>query len=1010
MCQDDAASNTIWLCDAIGGEFNPGVTCAANPCDVSTCCFGDGSCEVLEPDTCTGAGGIVGTSGGSCDPNCCAQSESASELCANSAPAGNVLDTASTALPIVLTLSGDTSDNINGGTCSVSGTPCRPYQVDGEDCPAGEFCDPDGECTIGGTGPREFQTFEITADSSVEIDWCCTEGDAAPGFRWVLLVDDCDECNTVARDASAAITGCPDGNPGDAWPELAAGVYNYQVFTDRYCQNSGAFTVCTEDADCPPGEGPCFQQSGPYQLHITATALPDQVCCMGSVCIDSVNTLECEAMGGFSLDGVALCVPVNACLLGSCCVAAGECEDLGSGISEADCLNLSPQASYVGGATCSDVPCPACVIDDDENCQRDTGSFIVQIDRAVWTPPDQVDRWADDIAPLETGPLDRICWWPAFFNPDQGVECSAPGTQPADDWQLRVYGDDGGYPGPELGSPQTIIPDAKVSLGSTSRVWQYSAPVTAPPVLQQNTCYWIEITGAGEGPGGCRVYWALSGDGNSYSVNDLNNMYGPEDVLSEIPVDPPDPDVDLSFCIGTGLGNCDLFLGACCLPDLNCQDGVSVGDCQSQGGLWIAGETCEFDTCPTPDACVTCETAIALDQNGEPCENGLPCERVTDTSFCDTVTADLMGCRDAAPSTPIGAIAWFSYTMQAGETGTCTLSTCEDSSLDGVIAVYDDCGVALTDEFLDCGDDTCGIGGGPAEVTWLCCEDTTYYFAVGGWEGDSGQITMDLSIAVDQGVVCDSFTPAVPLANDIFDVNGGMKACVTDADCQAGEPGPDPQTVCRDSTGDGVANACYVARQRFLSVKPNPSNAGSSYAYRVSLDTAVAGSVVLGFVQEPINFSGGANPGPDSYDKALIDDAPYYQDWTTLISGIATIGDCEVSPNHDYLIQGIYEGLDTGDEGNYSLPLELPTSDFHGDVTGGGNPGSPPNGAQGNLVDVFAIVLGFQGNGNEPLDWLDIEPNNANAPNLIVSLADAFGGVQAFQQNPYPGPDPQDCP
>ncbi|MGB0716403.1 MAG: hypothetical protein ACPGXK_11020, partial [Phycisphaerae bacterium] len=934
-CQDDSTANTVWLCEALGGIFNEGLTCGDSPCDSATCCAPDGSCTIEDPATCTGAGGTVGIFGGSCDPNCCVQPESSTEVCADVAPAANVLDTGSTTSELTLTFSGDTSDAVNGGLCSISGTPCRPFQFDGEDCPPGEFCEADAECTIGGTGPREFHTFEITTASRVEVDWCCTEGDSAPGFRWIVMVDDCAECNTIARDAAAAPDNvCPDGNPTDVYPELAAGVYSFQVFTDRYCQNAPAFTNCTQDSDCAPGEGPCFEQSGPYQIHVNATALPDQACCFGSVCLDTVNRVECLEQNGTPIDGVPLCIPVNPCLLGSCCLGAGQCEDnAGAGISESDCLLLGAQAQYFGGTFCADDPCPVCEIDDDANCQRDTGSFIVQIDRAVWTPPDQVDRWADDIQPTVTGPLDRVCWWPAFFNPDAGTECSTPGEQPADDWQLRVYNDASGFPGAEIGVAQTIIPDAQVSLGDTSRVWQYSAPVTAPPVLNAGTCYWIEITGAGEGPGGCRTYWALSADGNAYSVNDLDNSYGPEDVVTEIPVNPPDPGVDLSLCIPNGLDNCGVFLGACCNPDLTCTNDTTSEACNAGGGAWNVGVTCGPDTCPLPCEAETCETAVDLNAGGEACEGGLPCTRATDTSFCDQSTTPVAGCRDAGASTPIGGISWFSYTLSGSENGVCTLSTCVGTSIDGVVAVYDDCGDILAD-FLDCGDDTCGIGGGPSEVTWECCTNQTYYFAIGGWEGDVGAVTMELSIAQDGGITCTGGAPEAPLANDIFDVNGTVKACSTDADCQAGETGPDSQTVCRDGS-------CYVARQRYLSVKPNPANAGSSYALRVSLDTGVAGSAVLGFVQQATNLSAGANNGPSEYDKSTIDASPFYTDWTTLSSGVISIGDCEVSPGNAYIVQSIADGADTGDEGLYSAPLNLPTCANNGDVTGGGSPGDP---------------------------------------------------------------------
>ena len=253
--------------------------------------------------------------------------------------------------------------------------------------------------------------------------------------------------------------------------------------------------------------------------------------------------------------------------------------------------------------------------------------------------------------------------------------------------------------------------------------------------------------------------------------------------------------------------------------------------------------------------------------------------------------------------------------------------------------------------------------------------------------------------------------PAAPLANTVFDVNGSIKPCSSDFDCKAGEPGPDSQTVCRDSSGDGVPDACYVNRQRYLSVKPNPSNTGEDYAYRVSLDTGIAGTAVLGFVQAPTNIPAGEYPGPASYDKATIGAAPFYQDWTTVPSGVVSIGDCEVSPGNSYLVQTLREGFDFQNEGNYSAPLNLPTCANNGDTTGGGSPGAPPNGSQGSLVDLFAVAIGFQGNGKEPVDWLDVEPNSGAAnPNMIINISDAYTLVLAFQQNPYPGPAPLDCP
>ncbi|MGB0715776.1 MAG: hypothetical protein ACPGXK_07855, partial [Phycisphaerae bacterium] len=236
------------------------------------------------------------------------------------------------------------------------------------------------------------------------------------------------------------------------------------------------------------------------------------------------------------------------------------------------------------------------------------------------------------------------------------------------------------------------------------------------------------------------------------------------------------------------------------------------------------------------------------------------------------------------------------------------------------------------------------------------------------------------------------------LADDRFDINGTVKACATDADCEAGVPGPSSATVCRDG-------ACYVARQRYLSVRPNPANAGVNRAIRISLSTGE----VLGWASSPTDTAA-AGPGPNLFHLSRVDAAPTYFDWSTLSEGVITIGDCEVAPGFEYVVQCIAEGDDIGDEANYSAPLNLPTPGSHGDVTGGGNPGAPSNGST-NLTDAFAVVLGFQNNQNEAKDRLDLEPNTGGAvPNLIVNLADTFTAVQGFQGATYPGPAPTACP
>ncbi|MHC5111440.1 MAG: hypothetical protein ACYTHJ_16355 [Planctomycetota bacterium] len=980
---------------------DPGPAHQAAAGGAAACCFADGGCQNLFPTDCTAAGGTSGDPGSTCDPNCCNQPFTAGNTCGGGTI--HVLDTAGTTLPITINVSGDSSLATNG-TCSESGEPCRTYQQDGEDCPKYEICIASDDCVIAAQDQGHWESFTITANSDVEISYCCTdpESPASPGFRWIVIVDDCDECAFTFRDPDAdPLFDCNDGQPADVFTELPSGTYHNAVFSERYCENSANAVACVEDIDCLPGEGPCITQTGPYDLKITAQVLPEVACCLGVDCIDNFDALQCLEQGG-TIVAECLPPPADVCGAGACCLPNGECVDTGGiGPSPQDC-ELELYGIYLPGEVCDDGPCPVCPIENDENCQGATGNFIVPIDRAL-DGTGIAHNWADDFMPLATGALDRVCWWPAYFNPDLGIECSAPGTTPPDDWELTIYADAGSAPGAVVLPTQTIIPDAQVSLGPTSRLWLYSAPVDPAPMLIGSDCYWIKITGLGEGEFGCRVYWALSGDGNDYCFNEEGFVTGFEGGS------------DLSFCVSmemTSIG-CDTPFGACCTANGACAENVFLPDCAAADGIWHPGQSCQPGLCPEAECPSECVEAVNLNDPADEgdCDNGLPCSRAFDTTFCDPSFENISMCTVTPGGNPqtsqIGADEWYIYTTGSNEEGIVTISTCEGGNYDSVIAVYRDiCPLDPANDHIACGDDTCSVGAGMSEVSFSACPNTSYYIRMGGWQDDTGSGTMQLSLA-PQSIGCN--TPPPPLADNRFDISGTVKPCSTDEDCEAGETGPDPNTVCRDTTGDGAPNACYVMRNRYLSIKPNEGLNDEPYAYRVSLETDGAGSAVLGFVSDPERIETNAS-GLNIFYLSRIFDDPHYANWQDCCrdnGGYVSIGDCEVAPNYKYRIQSIAQGADTTDEGSYSSALMLPTVEHWGDVTGGGNPGDPPNGAAGTLVDVFAQIKGFQNTNNEPRDWLDLDPE---VPDLILSLSDAFIGILAFQGNEYPYSAPLDCP
>ncbi|MHC5111387.1 MAG: hypothetical protein ACYTHJ_16090 [Planctomycetota bacterium] len=458
----------------------------------------------------------------------------------------------------------------------------------------------------------------------------------------------------------------------------------------------------------------------------------------------------------------------------------------------------------------------------------------------------------------------------------------------------------------------------------------------------------------------------------------------------------------------------DVTPQACCVNG-DCVITSDEIECLSLGG-WVhpSGE-CGPDTqCPTSCEAPSCAGASIINKTNDEgdCDAGLPCSRPFNTLLCTGLpqNTDCELTPGFFGTTPLGGDTWLSYTTGPDETGWLTVSACSDGDYDAVIAVFAgtcesgdcQCPVDPGDPYA-CGDDTCGVVGGMATVTFAACPNTCYLFRVGGWSGQVGEGTLELSLTPDESA-CPCFVPATVLADDRFDFQGVVRSCATDDDCQAGEIGPEPQTVCRpDSQGGGV---CYVARQRYLSLKPNPANGGLLIAYRVSVSGKSGDARVLGYVG-PVSTLNVPGPGPTTFHLSRIVSTPEYRDWKTLSQGYLTVGSCAIVPGRDYLIQSIELGFDELAESSYSDPLLLPTVRDWCDCSAGGSPSGPPNGAAGTLVDVFAIVRRIQGQQDGPLDWFDVEPQQ---PDMLLTLADAFACVLAFQGEAYPFLAPEDCP
>ncbi len=259
--------------------------------------------------------------------------------------------------------------------------------------------------------------------------------------------------------------------------------------------------------------------------------------------------------------------------------------------------------------------------------------------------------------------------------------------------------------------------------------------------------------------------------------------------------------------------------------------------------------------------------------------------------------------------------------------------------------------------------------------------------------------------------------PARPMADDAFDMAGTAVPCSSDADCQAAGDGASAQTHCvPPPTGDVGSGTCYVQRNRYISLNPNPANVGVVTARRVSLDLGGGSTAVLGWIGAPVET---AVTGPEANTQLLagLVAAPHYRDWGLDDLGQpwpdATIhvGACEISPTYTYLVQNIADGFPTGDEANYSEALVLQTTATYGDVVGSYNGEVPDN--DRNFKDINSVVRGFQGIQTEPKVWLDLvggaqSPECPGIDNL--DFGDINAAVQGFQGAVYSMYAPLDCP
>ena len=339
---------------------------------------------------------------------------------------------------------------------------------------------------------------------------------------------------------------------------------------------------------------------------------------------------------------------------------------------------------------------------------------------------------------------------------------------------------------------------------------------------------------------------------------------------------------------------------------------------------------------------------------------------------------------------------WYIYTAEA--CGDLTVESCGDTdAMDQMIAIYDaSAGLPLLSSAqIGCGDDSCGIGAGPATVTVPVAAGTEYLIRVGGWNNEvpggfigSPRGHWDLHFSLDQNCPSDVVAPIL--------------ACNTPGLGRAG--------------GDCAAGEEPILKNRYISIRPGGLDDANPFDLKIRVtmtSSEVNGVTGIGdtyWAGAPVN---GAGLSPATCISKVTRTDPGVIDWSGC--PVVHLTGCSIIPTSTYEITAINAAGAESDEPLLADTQAKPGVKWHGDTIGffNGTNWTPPNGTT-SIDDAVAAIKTFQDpsafNATH-LSVSDVHPNlDGTEPNLIVSIADVFVIILGFQGQEYPGPDLTQCP
>lgn len=180
---------------------------------------------------------------------------------------------------------------------------------------------------------------------------------------------------------------------------------------------------------------------------------------------------------------------------------------------------------------------------------------------------------------------------------------------------------------------------------------------------------------------------------------------------------------------------------ACCFCNQDCFVMNRLDCLQAFGAPNEPGTICADVACAPPPANDQCSAAIVLDPvqyHTVPFDTS--CATVEDADFATFCGGGFQ---------PFTGDLWYQY--QSPCDGELLVSLCSDTFFDSILAVYHQSGgCACVSGVLPpptaCGDDTCGVPGGPSVVSLAVESEACYQIRVGGWGGATGEGVVSLAL------------------------------------------------------------------------------------------------------------------------------------------------------------------------------------------------------------------------------------------------------------------------